>query len=409
MNTEKPHILYVDDEEFNLTSFRATYRGHYMVHTALNATDGTRLLSEHPIELIITDQRMPGVTGVEFLAQVQEEHPHPIRMVLTGFADIEAIIGAINKGQVYRYVTKPWDEAELKMVIDSAIETYRLRDENQKLLDHLARYNEELEATVKLRTEQLKMKSDDLEKINRSVVEQNKQITNLNKEKAELLSLAGKDLQRPLKEILETAERGVAKSSKLNAEEVKGHFTTVQKAGQRISAVLENLLLLNNIEKSGIQLYLSNVDPGMIVQTAVMEHSQHAESKNIRVDFQRGMSFGMVHTDPIAVQYIADHLVSNAIKFSPLGSTVQVMMEGKNDGVTITIEDSGPGFTEDDKKTLFTKFETHSAKPTAGELTTGLGLSIVKSYVDAIGGTIEVSKSSLGGARFVVAVPSIKK
>ncbi len=408
MNTEKPHILYVDDEEFNLTSFRATYRLHYTVHTALNAADGTRLLAEHPIELIITDQRMPGVTGVEFLAQVQEEHPHPIRMVLTGFADIEAIIGAINKGQVYRYITKPWEEAELKMVIDSAIETYRLRDENQKLLDHLARYNEELEATVKLRTEQLKMKSDDLEKINKSVVEQNKQITNLNKEKAELLSLAGKDLQRPLKEILETAEHGIAKISKLKEDDIVSHFTTVKKAGGRIASVLDNLLLLNTIENTGVRLFLTNIDPGMIVQTVVMGEGFHASSKGISIQFNRGNTFGMVHTDPTSLQAIVEHLVSNAVKFSPPNSTVDVTVVTENDGVKVSIKDSGPGFTEEDKSTLFTKFATHSAKPTAGEMTTGLGLSIVKNYVDALKGTITLQDGAGGGAEFHVMIPSMK-
>jgi signal transduction histidine kinase len=408
MDKEKSHILYVDDEEFNLTAFRATFRQHYNVHVATNAAQGTQLLSEFPVEVIITDQRMPGVTGVEFLTQIQHDYPHPIRMVLTGFADIDAIIGAINEGQVYRYISKPWDEAELKMIIDSAIDTFRLKAENERLLAHLARYNEELEETVRMRTEQLKLKTDDLERINKSVIEQNKQITNLNREKAELLSLAGKDLQRPLKEILDTAEHGITKSFKMSAEDVTGHFSTVQKAGQRISAVLDNLLLLNKIEKSGIQLYVTNVDPGMIVQTSVMEHAPHAESKGIKLNFDRGDSFGMVHTDPTAVQYITSHLVSNAVKFSPLGSVVHVAMEALNNGVAITISDSGPGFTDEDKKTLFTKFETHSAKPTAGELTTGLGLSIVKNYVDAIGGTITLGVSSLGGAEFKVVVPSVK-
>ncbi|MBP6510090.1 MAG: response regulator, partial [Candidatus Kapabacteria bacterium] len=105
MNTDLAHILYVDDEEFNLTAFRATFRRSFNVHTALSAKEGEEILRTQPIEVIITDQRMPEVTGVEFLERARVSRPESIRMVLTGFADLEAIINAINKGEVYRYIT----------------------------------------------------------------------------------------------------------------------------------------------------------------------------------------------------------------------------------------------------------------------------------------------------------------
>lgn len=137
MLPEKFHILYVDDEEHNLTSFHAAFRKHYHVHTAVNAREGIRAMREFPIALIVTDQRMPEMTGVQFLEAVIPEFPDPIRMILTGFSDIEAIIKAINTGRVYRYITKPWDEKELKMTLDGALEVYALQQRNRKLVEEL--------------------------------------------------------------------------------------------------------------------------------------------------------------------------------------------------------------------------------------------------------------------------------
>ncbi|MBP6509804.1 MAG: hybrid sensor histidine kinase/response regulator, partial [Candidatus Kapabacteria bacterium] len=346
---------------------------------------------------------------VEFLERARVSRPESIRMVLTGFADLEAIINAINKGEVYRYITKPWDEHELKMVIDSAVETYRLRSENKRLLEHLARYNEELEQTVAERTSELKRKSDDLESSNRSVIEQNHQITRLNAEKAELLALAGEDLQRPLKEILYAASHAIERDKKLSIDDAIASFITVRSAGTRIQAVLENLLLLNTIEKSGVAVFPTHLDPAMIVQTVVMGHSHRAKEKGITINFERVGGFGMAHSDPAGIQTIVDHLLSNALKFSPKGATVSISVEAKDGAAKIRVADQGPGFTDADRANLFTKFATHSAKPTDGELTTGLGLSIVKNYVTALQGTITLEPPTGNGAVFVVELPTMHR
>lgn len=150
IKSEKHHVLYVDDEEHNLTSFKAAFRPFYQVHTALSAREGFKILREHPIEVIVTDQRMPEMTGVQFLEAVIPEYPDAIRMVLTGFSDVEAIIKAINSGRVYRYITKPWDENELKMTIDGAIEFFNLQRRNRELLHELQEKVTEQERIMKL-------------------------------------------------------------------------------------------------------------------------------------------------------------------------------------------------------------------------------------------------------------------
>ncbi|WP_293299471.1 response regulator [Pedobacter sp. UBA4863] len=139
------NILYVDDEPHNLSAFAATFRRLYKVFTAESAEEGRKILEAEDIQVIITDQRMPKTTGVEFLASILEEYPEPIRMILTGYTDIDAVIDAINKGQVYRYIQKPWMEEDLRINIDKAIEIYMLRKENRELTAKLLVANQQLE------------------------------------------------------------------------------------------------------------------------------------------------------------------------------------------------------------------------------------------------------------------------
>lgn len=137
MPNSKFNVLYVDDEENNLISFRAAFRREYQVYTALSADEGINILHQEKVPIIITDQRMPGITGVQFLEKVIPEFPDTVRMILTGYSDIEAIIQAINTGRVFRYITKPWDETELKMTIDNAIALYQLQQNNKQLIQQL--------------------------------------------------------------------------------------------------------------------------------------------------------------------------------------------------------------------------------------------------------------------------------
>jgi class 3 adenylate cyclase/CheY-like chemotaxis protein len=152
------NILYVDDEENNLTSFRAALRRYYNVFTAQSGAEGMQIIANNDIHVIVTDQRMPNMTGVQFLQHIPDE-PDNIRMILTGFSDMDAIIEAINTGQVYRYITKPWDKDELKITIDNALEAVRLRRDNKHLISELQENNEHLEEKVRLRTIEIEKKS----------------------------------------------------------------------------------------------------------------------------------------------------------------------------------------------------------------------------------------------------------
>ncbi len=162
MNENQTHILFVDDEEHNLFAFNSAFRRHYQVHLGHSAEEGMELLRQYPIEVIITDQRMPEITGVEFLEKIIPDYPDCIRMILTGFSDVEAIIQAINKGRVYRYITKPWDKQELKVTIDNAVEAFRLKKHNRQLVQELKEANQSLEEKVRQRTAELQEKNQNI-------------------------------------------------------------------------------------------------------------------------------------------------------------------------------------------------------------------------------------------------------
>ena len=121
------NVLYVDDEESNLMAFRAAFRRYCRTFIAETAEEGKSVLRTHDIHLVIADQRMPGVTGVEFLESVLEEFPDPVRILVTGYSDIEAVIAAINKAHVHMYVAKPWDIESLTKIIVDAYELYKLK------------------------------------------------------------------------------------------------------------------------------------------------------------------------------------------------------------------------------------------------------------------------------------------
>jgi DNA-binding NtrC family response regulator len=126
-------ILIVDDEAANLRSLARLFRSDYEVLTAESGDDALALLGQHDVALLITDQRMPGMTGIELLKKTVPLRPRMVRIILTGYTDVDALIEAINCGQVYRYVAKPWDNEELRLTVRRALEHYETFKQRQEL------------------------------------------------------------------------------------------------------------------------------------------------------------------------------------------------------------------------------------------------------------------------------------
>ena len=137
MPEKKITVLYVDDEENNLISFKANFRLKYNVLTAISGDEAMKIIDTKHIDVIITDQQMPNMTGVEFLEKVLEKNPDPMRILLTGYADMGAVVDAVNKGKIFHYLSKPWNEEELDITITRAYEIYeerlKIKEMNEKL------------------------------------------------------------------------------------------------------------------------------------------------------------------------------------------------------------------------------------------------------------------------------------
>ncbi|MFQ5418029.1 MAG: response regulator, partial [Myxococcota bacterium] len=148
-NRPRPRILVVDDEEAILETMTFTFEDDYEVFTSTDARRALDMLDEHaPIAAVLTDQRMPKMSGVEFVTEARKRHPATVRMILTGFADMDAIIQAINDGHVYAYVAKPWETDQIKQLMKQAVDHYELTVENERLLADLQRANVFLEAVM---------------------------------------------------------------------------------------------------------------------------------------------------------------------------------------------------------------------------------------------------------------------
>ncbi len=145
MNQKTINVLYIDDEINNLNSFKATFRRNFNITTAESVDEALKILEKETIHVILSDQRMPKMTGIEFFESIQLIFPNPIRILITGYTDINAVIDAINRGQVYKYLTKPWVEDDVKIFVEKAFEVYRLRKENLDLTNKLIDVNRKLE------------------------------------------------------------------------------------------------------------------------------------------------------------------------------------------------------------------------------------------------------------------------
>ncbi|MCW8883959.1 MAG: response regulator [Motiliproteus sp.] len=151
-------LLLVDDEENILRSLRRLFRREgYKIYTANGGAEGLKVLSENPIGVIVSDQRMPEMTGSEFLHQVKELYPDTVRIILSGYTDLESVTESINIGAVYKFLTKPWDDELLCEHVREAFRIFELNAENQRLTNELQLANQELENRVEKKTRQLRL------------------------------------------------------------------------------------------------------------------------------------------------------------------------------------------------------------------------------------------------------------
>ncbi len=142
-------VLVVDDEPENLQAFLLNFRDSFTVHTAESGPEALRMLAEREYAVLLSDQRMPGMSGVELLERTVDSYPDLVRVVVTGYTDNESLIQAINQGRIYHYVTKPWNHQELGVTLRRAIERYAMAAHNRQLIADLRRSKQDIERKLK--------------------------------------------------------------------------------------------------------------------------------------------------------------------------------------------------------------------------------------------------------------------
>jgi signal transduction histidine kinase len=231
----------------------------------------------------------------------------------------------------------------------------------------------------------------------------NEKLIVLNKDKDRYLGIAAHDLRNPLSSMRGLSEMML--SSPLEPEQQKEFLTTIHRTSDEMLGLVNDLLDVSVIESGKLDLKLGDHDLNKLVSRRLRHLEPQARTKNIAIQLEAPAG-QRANIDAARFGQVIDNLVSNAIKFSPPGTTVAVSLNSTPREFTLNVEDQGPGISEDDRKLLFRSFQKLSARPTGGEKSTGLGLAIVKKIIDAHGGRIEVERAPAGGTRFSVTMPS---
>ncbi len=271
------------------------------------------------------------------------------------------------------------------------------------------RYAIEREVAVMQREQEvLHVKNAELAAMNAKLEESNQKLTQVNSEKNEFLGIAAHDLKNPLSVITMIATILQDESDVLTPNEIKNLADDIRVSSKQMFDLIVNVLDVNKIESGTLLPASEMLSVRQCVEMIAARFEPHAQRKAISLEW---------HADDIAIEanqsiilQVLDNLVSNAIKFSPGNTHVTLSAHrAVNDAVRFSVQDRGPGLTNEDKQSLFGKFKRLSAKPTGGEHSTGLGLSIVKRLVEMMNGRIWVESEPGKGATFFVELPARQK
>ena len=384
-------LLVVDDETSVIASIVELFRGRYHVLTARNAEEALEKLHQDNVAVVMADQRMPGISGSELLARIATLAPDVTRILMTAHADLEAVMYAINQGKIYYYVPKPWQTTELEAVVEKAFEHHGLLRERRQLIAELRQANSDLEAKVQARTQEL--------------LEKNAALEAMNTLKNEFLGMAAHDLRSPIGNIQGLAELMLDSDAEIDRQERLELMTMIWNMARSMMTLLNDLLDIAAIESGKIELHLTSMSMAPYLAEVVSHHRLLAERKKIHLVTKIAEDLPTVLFDKERIQQVLNNLLSNAIKFSPMHTGVTLEAYPGPSGVTFAVTDQGPGIRREELDRLFGAFQRLSTKPTAGERSTGLGLSICKKIVELHGGTIGVESEVGRGSCFYFILP----
>ncbi len=360
--SSKPRILVVDDVTRNLQIVGAMLRNSgYEVMPTTSGAQALERVRVQPPDLILLDLMMPVMDGLEVCHRLKgDASTNPIPVIfLTASNEMEHLVKGFEAGAV-DYVTKPFNGAEL-----------------------LARVRTHVE--LKLARERLR---------------------EMNDEKNEFMGIAAHDLRNPLSAIKGYSEMVVEEARELPHRGIEENGLRIRDAATRMAEMVRNLLDANRIERGEMKLNLAPTNLALLLSSVVETHRERATAKQQVLLMEIEPSSATALVDPTVMVQVLENLISNAVKYSPSGKSIFVRLTRLPEAVRFEVRDEGPGLSQDDQKKLFGKFARLSAKPTGGEHATGLGLSIVKKMVEAMGGQVRCESEPGRGALFLVEFPA---
>ncbi|MFZ4404390.1 MAG: response regulator [Pseudobdellovibrionaceae bacterium] len=357
---DKHKIICVDDEIDNLDALERLFRKKYTVLRADSAKQALIILDQNPdIALIITDQRMPVMTGVEFLEKTLVSHPDSTRILLTGYTDMESIIEAVNKGQIFRYLTKPWDSTDFLNTVDRGIERFVLQKELQ------------------LKNKELFLALDELK--------------TLDKAKNNFMVLINHELRTPLTSILNFSE--LLAESKLNGEQKK-LLDRVRSNTDRLKALIDDALLIVRAETGQLKIDKSRVHLGNIedsLPTAIQNLLKQKEQKLASAHFAKP-----ILADERLLKLVIHRLIHNAAKFGNNKSIIQVdeLMIGQHTA-RISVYNQGPAIAPAVMQKILSPFfiDENVMNHSSG---LGLGLTVCQAILKSHDSGLQIKNNDNG-------------
>jgi signal transduction histidine kinase len=368
-------VLFVDDEEDNLRIFKENMEEYFTIHTAISGTDGLDILEKHKnIAVVIADQRMPHMSGTEFLKSVKEKYPDIVRIILTAYAEFEIAIDAINEGNIYKYILKPWDVRLLSVDIMRAIDQYILKEEKDRLYEE------------KIRTIKKMARANRLAAI--GIL-------------ASGISHEIKNQFVPIKTFIQTF-------SEMKDDEYYSRrlHSLAEEDMHNIEKLLNKLMIFSR--SSSPHFEYKNIHDILDDLILMIE----GERKKGRIKMVKNFTDNLpkVFMDKEKISQLFLNLILNAIQVMTedgTGGTLKIethflpSMEEKNNCIQVIVEDTGKGISGENKDKIFDLFFT-TKEPGKG---TGLGLSIAHHIVDEHRGSIDVESEVGKGTRFYVTLP----
>ena len=348
----KPSILCVDDEIDNVEVLERTFRTSYNVITATSGLEALKILEQKEVAVIISDQRMPQMTGVEFLQKSISSHPDTVRILLTGYSDINSVIDAINTGQVYRYITKPWDIHDLKSTVARAVERYRMRKE------------------IEQKTGELKSAYQELKSLDQA--------------KSHFMLLIHHELRTPLTIISNFLE--LLMQSSLDSDQSL-YCEKIQSGADRLQELIFSVLEIMEAETGGVKPVRSSIQLKPIIERIIGELSELVEGKKQVFDLQVSEDF--VYADQKIIERVLKKLLQNAVQFSKPDGTICIRSIKKGQSVGVSVTNSGPTLSREVIENILEPFTLNESVMNHSK-GFGLGLSLCQSLLKCHDSRLEI-------------------